>query len=338
MRIQQYTEGTKYLFRQGMRLYFDFLKDKSAIDVTHFDIRKFLLALSEQGASLNTARKHLLTLRRFYDFLNLGGLVSYVAPRLVRLRALPRRAPPFLSEEEARRLIAGTRTLREKAIIEFFYGTGCRLTEARSLQIRDLDLNARAARVTGKLRKTRVVLLTKSATDALRDYIGSRETGYVFQQDYPLQKGVLGCCGGVWCGKWIDYSKRGRPKLYREYFGRCDTVSHEKARLAFDEVLKNACLTRPKRDAPLTPTAMGTAIKKVALRAGLARVTAHMLRHSFATHLYESGADLISIQILLGHSHVKTTAEYAHASAFKVKDVFERCHPLGLNHAKSPKP
>jgi site-specific recombinase XerD len=338
MRIQHYSEGTKYLYRQSIRLFLEFLKDKSAAQVTHLDVRKFLLSLSENGVSLHSARKHLLSLRRFYDFLNLGGLVSYVAPRLVRVRIAPRRVAPHLSEQETRRLIAAAKTLREKALTEFFYGTGCRMTETRSLQIRDLDLNARVARVTGKFRKTRTVLLTQSAANALRDYIGSRETGYVFQQDYPSQKGVLTCGGGVWCGSWTEYSNGDRPNRIRRYFGRSDIVSREKAQAAFDQSRKNACLIRPKRNAPLTSTAIGTVLRKIASRAGLTRVTAHMLRHSFATHLYERGADLIAIQTLLGHAHIRTTADYAHASAFKVADVFERCHPLGLKHAQSSKP
>jgi site-specific recombinase XerD len=163
---------------------------KSTIDVTHWDVRRFMLYLSEGGVSLICARKHLLSLPRFYDFLNLGGLVDYVAPGLVTIRQTARQSPPHVSEDEVLRLIGAAETLRDKALIEFFYATGSRVSEVRGLRVQDVDLRARNARVTGKYGKTRIVLLTRSAADALQNYIKDRKIGYVFQQNYPLRTGV----------------------------------------------------------------------------------------------------------------------------------------------------
>src|SRR6202041_1199663 len=80
MVILHYSLATKYLSKQSLRLFVEFLKVKLIVDVTHWDVRRFMLYLSEGGGSLICARKHLLSLRRFYDFLNLGGLVDHVAP------------------------------------------------------------------------------------------------------------------------------------------------------------------------------------------------------------------------------------------------------------------
>jgi integrase/recombinase XerD len=336
MLVQHYSVGTQYMYKQSIRLFIAFLKDKSAVQVSHLDVRRFLLYLSEHGVSLIGARKHLLSLRRFYDFLNLGGLVSYVAPRLVTVRVTPTKVPPHLSEEEVRRFIAATQSLRERALVEFFYGTGCRVSEARCLRVPDLDLEARTARVTGKFGKTRIVLVTKSAADALRNYIGNRESGFVFQQDYKRQAGVLSGKGYMWYGRWNDYADQGQRRTVRKYFGSTRLVTRERAKEAFDEAIKGACLGRPKRNAPLTVTSVGNILRRIGRRAGLTRSNAHILRHSFATHLYERGADIVAIQRLMGHVEIATTAVYAQVSAFRLVDIFERCHPLGTEHAKAP--
>src|SRR5579872_3822018 len=161
MLIQHYSEATKYTYRQTLRLYIDFLKEKSILAVSQTEIRRFMLRLAESGVSLISARRHLTALRRFYDFLNLGGLVNYVVPRFVAIRPMPTKPQMHLSEEEVLRLLAVAETPREKALLEFLYGTGSRLGEVRCLRITDLDLTERTARVTGKYGKTRVVLLTQ---------------------------------------------------------------------------------------------------------------------------------------------------------------------------------
>src|ERR1700723_1739575 len=117
MVILHYSLATKYLSKQSLRLFVEFLKAKLIVDVTHLDVRRFMLYLSEGGGSLICARKHLISLRRFYVFLNLGRLVDYVAPRLVTIRQVTRQIPPHLSEEEGLRLIGPAETLRGKGCL-----------------------------------------------------------------------------------------------------------------------------------------------------------------------------------------------------------------------------
>jgi site-specific recombinase XerD len=335
MLVQHYTASTKYLYNQTIRLFLGFLKKQSLISVTHSDIRQFLVYLSEIGVSLTTARKHLLGLRKFYDFLTLGGLVNYAAPRLVSVRATPKKTPAHLSEEEIRRLIEATRTLREKALVEFFYATGCRMSEVRNLRVQDIDFGNRHARVTGKYGKTRVVLLTPSAAEALRDYVGERTIGFVFQQDYPLQTGSISNSHGAWMARWTEYDlTKHDARVIRKYLGSANLISRERAIAKFNDVIAGAHLARPKRNAPLTSTSVGSVLRRIAHRAGITRATAHMYRHSFATHLYEHGADLLAIQTLLGHVRMETTVNYAKSSAFKLTETYDRCHPLGALHVE----
>jgi len=329
MVIQQYSVGTKYVYRQTLRLFVDFLGEKRVIDVGQTEIRRFLLYLAENGTSLITARRHLLALRRFYDFLNLGGLVNYVAPRFLVVRQKPVKTQPHLSEEEVEKLMAAAESLREKAVLEFLYGSGCRLGEALTLRIGDLDLKGRTARVTGKFGKARIVLLTQRATVALKNYIADRKVGYVFKQEYPPRRGYFYRNRTAWEGRW--YTREGQKTVY---IGSVYRVSREAARQAFDKILKKIPPGRLPRERPLTPATFGKIVRRAGYKAGLPRAHAHMLRRSFATHLHENGAELMAIQKLMGHVNIETTARYANLSAFRLVDVFERCHQFGKFHVR----
>ena len=125
--VQHYSNGTKRSYMRTVQFYLQFLGKKALMTATHLDVRLFIARLSGQGATLSRAYFHLQVLRGFYDFLNLGGLVSYVAPRLIKIRRPPKLLPRLLSEYQVRQLIAATRTPRDRALIEFFYGTGCRM-------------------------------------------------------------------------------------------------------------------------------------------------------------------------------------------------------------------
>ena len=168
MVAMHYATVTKVVYLKALNSYLTFLGDRSLIRVTHTDIRLFIADASENGATLGTVYRSLGVLRQFYDFLNLGGVVDYVAPRFVRLRVPWQNGLRVLSEEQVGRIISATRTPRERAVIEFFYSSGCRLSEAIHLKIQDIDFQARQARVRGKLGKIRLVLIAESAAKALK--------------------------------------------------------------------------------------------------------------------------------------------------------------------------
>lgn len=328
MIAMHYAPETKSKYRKTIRIFMEFLADKSAARVTHWDIRRFIGSVSENGASLDATYRHLSVVRLFYDFLNLGGVVSYVAPRLVRLRRPLKNPGPMLTESQVRRLLAATQTLRERAVVELFYGSGCRLSEAIHLRVENIDLVDKVARVRGKFGKVRSVLLTKNSAEALQAYIGDRQTGFVFRQDLPRQKGCVAKRGNYWVGLWVDYSGPG-PEYRRqaEMLGRIDLVPYESAKSELNRRLEGAALARPEIDRPLSKMAIGTLLLKVGERAGLRNVGAHMLRRSFATHLHDHGASLEVIQKLLGHTYITTTARYTQLSTGRLAKTFERCHP-----------
>jgi len=330
MVAMHYAPHTRQSYARTVRLFREFLGSRSIASVSHLEIRQFMKRVAEDGATWHTTYNHLGVLRQFYDFLNLGGVVSYVAPRLVRLRAPKKKLLPILSETEIQRLIAATETLRERALVEIFYGTGCRLREVSHLRMDDVDFATRTARVTGKFRKTRVVLLTKSAIQALRAYVGNRQSGFVFREDRPTPKGWLAMTNGYWVATWKVYHRRfrkGRQKS--KCLGRVDAIPREVAKQQFDSLVEGVNLICPATDRPLSNTSVRMILRGIGERVGLRNVGPHMLRRSFATHLYDHGAGLEVIQALLGHVYLQTTMQYIRLSTSRLLKTFENSHPRG---------
>lgn len=328
-----YAKNTRWYAQKVLGRFNKFLGTRRISDVTHLEVREFLTHLADYGATLETTYRHLGVLRRFYDFLNLGGVVSYVPPRLVRMKQLKTTNLRVLSEAEIKRMLEATRTLRERALVQFIYGTGCRLRETARLRIEDINFQNRTAWVQGKFGKTRIAFLPKSTVGALQGYLAGRASGYVFQEDRPPQKASLSIVGGHWKASWVDYGRRvpcGSYSSTRKDLGSIDLVSPKAARQKFKELLVGVTLTRPLPDRALTNSAILLVINQVGHRAGLKYVGVHTLRRSFATHLYDRGAPIEIIQALLGHVYLGTTLGYTRLSRARMARTIEQSHPLAL--------
>lgn len=100
MVIQQYARSTKGTRKKAIQLFIESLHGKLLTEATHLDVREFIAQLTQKGFKLGYANEYLSCLRTFYDFLNLGGMVGYVPPRLVRIREGRRKPPNVLSESD----------------------------------------------------------------------------------------------------------------------------------------------------------------------------------------------------------------------------------------------
>jgi site-specific recombinase XerD len=335
MTALHFAETTKIYYRKVLGRFNLFLGKRSITVVTHVDIRQYLAHIAHYGGTLETTYRHLGVLRRFYDFLNMGGIVSYVPPRLIRMKSVKKLDLPWLTEPQVKRLIAATRTKREKALLEFIYSTGCRVREAARLRVEDVDFENRSVRVLGKFGKTRVAFLTPSASGALRAYIQDRKNGNVFQEDRPTQSAALSATDGYWVARWIDYGKRlpcGSYSKKRARLGRVDCVPYQSAVVKLGVLLASVNLTRPLPERTLTNGAIQCILDKVGLRAGIKRVGIHMLRRSFATHLYDHGVTVEIIQKLLGHVYLGTTLAYTRLSNAHMARAIDLNHPLAGSH------
>lgn len=197
--------------------------------------------------------------------------------RLVMAPKQPRLLPHPLSRDQVGRL-AETKArarfdLRDRALVEVLYACGLRASEAASLRLADLHLDAGYLRVLGKGSKERVVPVGRRAIDLLRAYIDRGR-------------------GDASCEQAFVSGKRGK----------------------------------------LSRVSVWRILKERAKRAGVdGRVFPHAVRHSFATHLVEGGADLRYVQEMLGHSKISTTQIYTHVDRERLKAIHLKYHPRGRN-------
>ncbi|GAA4719347.1 tyrosine recombinase XerD [Phytohabitans rumicis] len=256
--------------------------------VTHADVAGYVAALrggdsEHPPLSAASAARAASAVRGLHRFAVREGLVEHDASRDVRPPALPRRLPKALDVSDVERLLAAAGegsalALRDRALLEFLYGTGARISEAVGAAVDDVDLDEGTALLHGKGGRTRLVPIGGYACTALRHYL----TG-------------------------------GRPELAAG--GRGTPV-----------VFLNA------RGGPLSRQSAWTILHRAAGRAGLPvdgprAVSPHTLRHSFATHLLDGGADVRVVQELLGHASVTTTQVYTLVTVERLREVYATAHP-----------
>jgi integrase/recombinase XerD len=268
----------------------------------------------------------LACLRSFFDFLYLGGAVDSVPPRFLHPRKVVRALPRVFTQTQIRAMLTKTRKPRDRALLELLYGTGCRLREVRNLRVEDIDFESRKILVKGK-RKERMVYFGSPAEMALRRYIGERRSGFVFRVEYRPQKGHVHPTTRTWVGHYALYRDGMRIKKCK-YLGPLK-ITPAQALLRLKKHLQGLNLTRPIPDRPLCQHTAWKILTAAAHRIGLRFLPARMLRHSFATHLWENGADLRIIQELLGHSTLTSTQIYVRVSNSTVADTYKRLHPRG---------
>ena len=241
-------------------------------------LRTYFSSLRETGLSVRSITRNLVALRQFYRFLEKERIIQEnPVPRLL-LPVESRRLPTTLTHDDVERLLnqpspSTLLGLRDRAMLEFLYATGLRVSELVSLHTQQINLEGDYLTVRGKGGKVRVLPFGRWADERLRVYL--REV---------------------------------RPKLLQR---RTSSVLF---------------LTRSGK--ALTRQGFWKLIRRYALAAGIERkVTPHTLRHSFATHLLEGGADLRAVQSMLGHSDISTTQIYTHINRAHLKQVHRRFHP-----------
>ena len=276
-------------------------------DLDHLNARAFLADLTQRGLSKASAARKLSAIRAFGRYLRREGVIEGDPAALVGTPKREHRIPNHLAVDEMNKLLEMPDTSqplgrRDKAILELFYASGLRLSELVGLDVEDLNLSARVVRVLGKGRKERIVPFNQTAGDALRACLRDREALLASNQG---QTGVrLGSDHQRRRLKVADPAQaRGRGRAREPLF-----LNYQGGRLSTRSVDK---IVR----------------KYVAQCSTRYGISPHALRHSFATHLLEAGADLRAIQELLGHARLSTTQRYTHVHAAQLIDTYRKAHP-----------
>jgi integrase/recombinase XerC len=267
--------------------------DLVASDFNHLNIRAFLGDLHKRGNTRASAARKLAAIRTFGKYLRREGAIDGDPAALVGTPKREERLPAHLGESEMSRLLDMPDTSsplgrRDHAILELFYASGLRLSELVGVGLEDVNLSGRVVRVLGKGGKERIVPFNRSTEAAIRVWLKDREEIAASVGGWRLAVGRKGA-----------KSRRSSEPLFLNYQGgRLSTRSVD--RLVRKYVA--ACSTR-----------FG--------------ISPHALRHSFATHLLERGADLRVIQELLGHARLSTTQRYTHVNAAQLLDAYRKAHP-----------
>jgi integrase/recombinase XerD len=282
---------------------------RDAEDLLESHVLAWIAQLEVSGLSVSTVGRKLGALHSFAKYLVIDEVRKDDFMAGIEGRKRPRPLPRTLSVAKVKRLLsqpdpADPRSLRDKALCELLYATGLRVSELAALRIDDLDREGGSLRCYGKGGKERIVPVGRVACDYAGLYLEQRR---LF---------VGAALAGAITLPTPGASGRGRGR--RKAASTLPTL--EEARSPF--------LFPNRHGGAISRDDIRAIVKRYAEMAEIEeRVSPHVLRHSFATHLLAHGADLRTIQELLGHAQISTTEIYTHVSNERLKDIYRKAHP-----------
>ncbi len=279
---RHYSSLTAVAYRSDIEQFMDYMTGirkpgSFSWKVSREDIRQYLGILIRHGMNKRSVGRKLASLRAFFRYLSKEGIVEVNPAAGLSAPKTDKVLPEFLREDEILKAMEmirpeTTADVRDRAILELFYGTGMRLSELTGLNLDSLDLRAGTVRVYGKGGKERILPLGKMAGRYIGAYLERRDKLKPVTGNDALFLNLQG----------TRLSPRGVQLLVRKWL---EKVSERK------------------------------------------QLSPHVLRHTFATHLLDHGADLKAVKELLGHSSLSTTQIYTHLTVDRLKRVYQQAHP-----------
>lgn len=282
---RNFSLNTRASYRNDLSRYLLFMQDENRAPegIETGDIRRFISELHGTGLEASTLARNISAIRSLHKFLLAERNLVTNPAETIQQPKQAKNLPNVLSLHEVMQLLdaphqerpAGKFLLRDKAILEFLYAAGVRVSELVNLQQQNLYFEAGFVRIFGKGSKERLVPVGEAA---------------------------------------IEWITRYRNELR---IGLVATESH-------DVLFLNA------RGKKLSRMAIYLMVRKYARLAGIRKeISPHTLRHTFATHLLEGGADLRAVQEMLGHSSILATQIYTHIDRSFIREVHKTFHPRG---------
>ncbi|TPF78186.1 recombinase XerC [Bifidobacterium sp. UTCIF-3] len=282
-------DATVKAYESDIAKYVEWLESHGISDpngITSKAVEDYVASLDEAGESARSKARRIASLHEFHRFALGQHVVADDVSAAVKAPKSASTLPDVLNVDEVTRLLdaaaVGGSTdpvvLRNKALLEFMYATGCRVSEAAGENLDDIDLDEHVARLMGKGSKQRLVPIGSYACEALTQYL--------------------------------------------------DAARGELERRSSSGVPERRALFLNKRGRRISRQSIWEVVKDAGARAGITRpLHPHTLRHSFATHLIQGGADVRTVQELLGHASVTTTQIYTHVSPEHLLEAYISSHP-----------
>ena len=241
------------------------------------DIKDYIKELQEEGKKASSISRCIASIRSFYQFVLKRKKIKVDPTANIQSPKIEKRVPSVLTSKEVELLLDQPKDVdlkgtRDKAMLEFAYATGMRVTEIISLNIDDVNLEE--GYVTCKTgNKQRTIPLGTMSLNALKEYVDDARDVLIKNDD---EKALFVNVNG--------------GRLTRQGFWKIIKYYKEQAHITND-------------------------------------ITPHVLRHSFATHLLQNGADLKAIQTMLGHSDISSTQVYMQFQDEGLKNIYKKAHP-----------
>ncbi len=295
LRLQRgLSEHTVQAYRGDVISLAEFLARGSTnlLDARLPQLRRWLAHLVTRGYARSSVARKAAAIKTFYAWAHRRRLIETNPASLLASPSPASRLPTVLKPSEAASLADAPHAdhpvgVRDRAILELLYGSGLRVAELCHLNTSDVDLRGHRLRVVGKGAKERVVPMGDFEALAIDEYLKQSRSWFL----------------------------KGKEET--------DAHSSKRERLDVDEAL--FFNRRGKRMSPRDVRGMLDGYIRRVLSGR--KVSPHTLRHSFATHLLEGGADIRSVQELLGHATLATTQRYTHVSKGRLFDAYRRSHP-----------
>ena len=273
------SSNTLQSYKRDITQYQEYI-DKNSLNylkITNEDIDKYFDYLKTMNKKTSTISRNLATIRSFYQFLLRTKKVKKDPTIGVRSPKVEKKVPNILTSKEVELLLEQPKTIdlkgiRDKAMLEFAYATGMRVTEIISLNLSDVNLEQGYVVVNSGLKK-RNIPLGSISLKALKDYVEKARPILIRDENVTA----------------LFVNINGK-RLTRQGFWKIVKFYKEQAHISKD-------------------------------------ITPHVLRHSFATHLLQNGADLKAIQTMLGHSDISSTQVYMQFQNENLKDIYIKAHP-----------
>ena len=274
------SNNTLQSYKRDLKQFSEYLDEKGIKynKVTEKEINEYLQYLSEEeGKKPSTISRTIASIRAFYQYEVKNKKTMQDPTENIQSPKIDKRTPCILTSQEVELLLEQPKDVdlkgtRDKAMLEFAYATGMRVTEIISLNIEDVNLSEGTVLCKNGSR-TRTIPLGKISLNALKEYIEESRNILVKTDNEQA----------------LFVNLNGR-RLTRQGFWKIIKYYQEQANITKD-------------------------------------ITPHTLRHSFATHLLQNGADLKSIQTMLGHSDISSTQVYMQFQNGGINDVYKKTHP-----------
>lgn len=316
-------------YESDLKKYTNWLREAQKINdvskITQLDIEEYVRAMSSQAMSSQamaaqrlgprTIARRIASIHEWNKFMLSNAQIASDPSAEVKAPKQSEHLPDVLSISEVERVIDAAGgfgstdaiSLRDRALVEFLYATGARVSEAVGIKFEDIDLAESVVRLSGKGQKQRLVPIGKCAVSALRDYLDKARP--------------------------ILASRAQKSEASAESQLKSQVKSSSKSQVnsssnASSKSANSHMIFLNKRGKSLSRQSAWEAISRAGKMAKIGKeLHPHTLRHSFATHLISGGADVRTVQELLGHASVTTTQIYTHISPDALMEAYVMSHP-----------